>query len=473
MNWTTLAIFFLLMTSILSGVQILPANAQSQAIIVPNHTGYLDNATIPATYHVVGEVSNAGSTSINLVNVTANFYAEDNSLVGSSSSYALLEVLLPSRRAPFEVVWVGASASQIYNYSLSLGFGEYSGERPIALQILQNTVYTDEAGFLKVNGTISNLAISNATAVRVIAPFYDSQGKLLGIASGYTLPATIMPGQTEDFEIELPRKVSSFSDYRVTAESAEYEAIGTQVTINYGAAYTTMVSVTLILSSNDPLYSIAQMCFSNDNATFTNWEPYVASRSWTLPEGDGPKTVDAQFMDSTGSISPVYFDTIILDTTPPTITITYPVNASEIAFSTLVATWTGFDATSGINNYEVRMDNDSWINLETNTTQTFSNLNEGQHMIYFKITDRAGLSNQESVSFTVTSNPLATTALEVATATIAVVLAVAIVVYFAKIRKPTRRARRERLQKTISNPQKSRHAGRRGEIWRITDTQTY
>lgn len=443
MNWTSLAIIFLLASYLFTRVYIPTGNAQSQAMIVPNHTGYLDNTTIPATYHVGGEVNNSGITSISLLNITANFYAQNNSLIGSTSSYALLDVLLPSRRAPFEVIWVGTSASQIYNYSLlPPEFSEYAGERPVTLQILQSTVYVDEAGFLKVNGTVRNIGTSNATVVRVIAPFYDSLGAVIGFARGYTAPSTIMPNQTESFGIELTRKVTSYADYSVTAESAEYEAIGAQVTINYGATYATTVSVTLILSSNDPQYTIAQMCFSNDNITFTNWESYTTSRSWTLPEGDGLKTVYAQFMNGTGSISPLYFDTIILDATPPTITITYPVNASEIASSTLVATWTGFDATSGINDYEVRMDNDMWINVRTNITQAFGNLTEGQHMIYLKVTDRAGLSNQESVSFSVTSNPLAFTALEVALAVIAGIFVLAVVVYLVKIRKPARRARK-------------------------------
>jgi hypothetical protein len=402
---------------------------------MPNHTGYLDNTTIPVTYHVVGEVGNVGTVTLELINVTASFYAQDNSLIGSSSSYAFLDILLPSRKAPFEVVWVGVAASQIYNYSLSLEFGEYMGERPITLQILQNTVHTDEAGFLKVNGTMRNLGTSNATAVRVIASFYDSQGRVLGIARGYTLPSTIMPDHAESFEIELPRKVGSFSDYSITAESTEYEAIDTQITINYGATYTTTTWVTLVLSSNDLRSSITQMRFSNDNTTFTNWEPYTTFRSWTVPEGDGIKTVYAQFMNNTSSISPLYFDTIILDTTSPTITITYPVNASEIASSTTTATWTGFDATSGITSYEVKLDNDSWINVKTSTTHTFTNLTDGQHIIYVKATDRAGLSNQESISFTVTSNPFAAIGLGGAIAIAAVILVVALGVYLVRIRK--------------------------------------
>jgi len=305
------------------------------------------------------------------------------------------------------------------------------GEKPIALQILQNTVYADEAGFLKVNGTVRNLGTFNATATKVNAPFYDSQGRVLSIAHGYTIPSTIMPNNTESFEIELPRKVGSPVNYSITAESTEYEAIGTQVTINYGATYTTATAVTIILLSNDLQSNVTQMRFSNNNATFTTWEPYTTFKSWTLPEGDGIKTVYAQFMDNLNLIAPLYFDTIILDRASPTITIAYPVNASEITSSTVTATWTGFDATSGVNNYEVKLDSSSWINVKSSTTQTFTNLTDGQHIVYVKTTDGAGLSNQESVSFTVTSNPFAPLVLggTIAIAVVILVVGVAIFVY--------------------------------------------
>jgi hypothetical protein len=439
MKKACIVILLFLSWAFLSSISIPLASAQSQAAILPNHSGYLDNRTIPITYHVVGEVINIGTVGLTLLNVSVRFYAQNNSLIGSSSSYALLDVLLPSRKAPFEAVWAGSSANQIRNYSLSLEFSEYTEERPVTLQTLQNTVYTDEVGFLKVNGTIRNLAISNATTVKVIAPFYDSQGKVLGIARGYTSPSTIMPNQAESFEIELPRKVSSFANYSVSAESAEYEAIGTQVTVNYGATYTNTTLVTLILTSSDPQSSVAQMRFSNDNRTFTNWEPYTALRSWTLLGGDGVKTVYAQFIDISDSISPLYFDTIVLDTTLPTITITYPTNSSAIAFSTITVNWTGFDATSGINGYEARLDSSLWVKVKTNTTQTFTNLTDGQHTVYIKATDKAGLSNQESVSFTVNTNPSKATSLEAAIAIVAVILVAGVLVYLVKIRKRSRR----------------------------------
>jgi hypothetical protein len=203
-----------------------PAQALSQAAILPSYTGYLDLATIPITYHVVGEINNTGTISLKLLRVTATFYGQSNSPIGSNSSYAFLELLLPTRKTPFEVVWVGESANQIYNYSLTLEYSEYTGqEKPLALQVLANSTYVDQAGFLKLNGTIKNIGVSNATYVKAVATFYQADGKVAGTAYDYTMPSTIMPNSTAPFDLELTRKGVIISDYSITAESEEYTIV--------------------------------------------------------------------------------------------------------------------------------------------------------------------------------------------------------------------------------------------------------
>ncbi|MEM4539797.1 MAG: Ig-like domain-containing protein, partial [Candidatus Korarchaeota archaeon] len=52
--------------------------------------------------------------------------------------------------------------------------------------------------------------------------------------------------------------------------------------------------------------------------------------------------------------------------------------------------WSGSDALSGIDHYEVRIDGGSWINVGTSTSHTFTNLAEGTHTIEVKAVDVAG-----------------------------------------------------------------------------------
>jgi PKD repeat protein len=89
------------------------------------------------------------------------------------------------------------------------------------------------------------------------------------------------------------------------------------IIINNDEAYTASTSVTLTLTAEDTASGVAQMCFSHDNVTWTDWEAYSISRAWTLTTDDGTKTVYAQYRDNAGLISLSYQDTIILDTTKP------------------------------------------------------------------------------------------------------------------------------------------------------------
>lgn len=101
------------------------------------------------------------------------------------------------------------------------------------------------------------------------------------------------------------------------------------ITINGGAAATRTTTVTLTLSASDT-GGVTQMQFSNDGVTFSTPEPYATTKSWTLASGDGTKTVRAKFKDAAGNWSAPVSDTIVLDTTPPTLSFTSPVDGAVI-----------------------------------------------------------------------------------------------------------------------------------------------
>jgi len=98
------------------------------------------------------------------------------------------------------------------------------------------------------------------------------------------------------------------------------------VTINDGATYTTTAAVTLMLSATDDSGAVSQMQCSNDGVTYEPPEPYATTKNWTLASGDGTKTAYVKFSDPPGNWSQSVSDTIILDTTPPVVQITDPVD---------------------------------------------------------------------------------------------------------------------------------------------------
>jgi N-acetylneuraminic acid mutarotase len=75
------------------------------------------------------------------------------------------------------------------------------------------------------------------------------------------------------------------------------------VVISGGEPTTSVPWVTLTLTASDDLTGISQMSFSNDGATWGDWQGYYSPWNWTLTMPDGDKTVYARFQDGAGNVS--------------------------------------------------------------------------------------------------------------------------------------------------------------------------
>ncbi len=109
------------------------------------------------------------------------------------------------------------------------------------------------------------------------------------------------------------------------------------IVINGGAAATSSRFTTLTLSATAGSSSVTQMRFSNTGSSYSAAEAYATTKAWTLSMGAGTKTVYAQFKDAAGNWSSAYTDTIVLDTTAPTIS---AVASGNITNTSATITWT-------------------------------------------------------------------------------------------------------------------------------------
>jgi hypothetical protein len=78
-----------------------------------------------------------------------------------------------------------------------------------------------------------------------------------------------------------------------------------RISINGGAASTSTQTVKLTLSATDPAPAsgMYQMRFRNHGtSTWSTWQAYGTSKSWTLTSGAGTKTVYVQYKDKAGNI---------------------------------------------------------------------------------------------------------------------------------------------------------------------------
>ncbi len=124
------------------------------------------------------------------------------------------------------------------------------------------------------------------------------------------------------------------------------------VVINGGAALTGNRAVTLAITATDA-GGLATMCVTSTTAACAPFEPFATTRAWTLPTGDGAKTVLVYLRDKAGNTTTATTSpraTITLDATAPT-------GGAAIATggnARVALTWSGFaDAGAGLAGYRV------------------------------------------------------------------------------------------------------------------------
>jgi hypothetical protein len=127
------------------------------------------------------------------------------------------------------------------------------------------------------------------------------------------------------------------------------------VSINGGALYTNTTTVTLTLAKSGGGPNPATMRFSNDNSTWLGPYGWATSYTWSIPAGDGTKTVYARFYNGSGQYGAIATDTIIVDTVAPPTPTNFAKSTTTTSGSntTITFTWNTLAGVSDLGGYRV------------------------------------------------------------------------------------------------------------------------
>jgi hypothetical protein len=155
----------------------------------------------------------------------------------------------------------------------------------------------------------------------------------------------------------------------VASDTIVYDSAPTTgaVSINSAAQYTTSTSVSVGVTATDSAgVSLVRLANSASvdasgilNGVGATTYAYGTPKPWTLPTGDGPKTVYVQWKDGNGIWSPVKSDAIILDRTKPTGTATINGGAAGTTTTAVTVAVPATDGGSGVSH--VRIANSSSV----------------------------------------------------------------------------------------------------------------
>lgn len=132
------------------------------------------------------------------------------------------------------------------------------------------------------------------------------------------------------------------------------------ITIAGGVAWTTVRGVNLTLSATDASSGVREMRFGEDGTNFGLWQTYSTLAGWSLPTGDGIKTVYVQFKDEAGNVSAAVSDTIGVDTGSPTGTLAIAGGANYTTTTSVTLGVTATDALTGVSQMRFTNDGTTW-----------------------------------------------------------------------------------------------------------------
>jgi len=167
------------------------------------------------------------------------------------------------------------------------------------------------------------------------------------------------------------------------------------LSIDAGTVATSSTSTTLGLTASDASTPIDMRLRDSDGA-WGDWQPFRDTESWSLPSGDGAKTVEVQYRDALGNTSAAIGGSVLLDTVPPVTTD----SSDGLRHRSFTLQLAADDATSGVAFTEYRVDGGRWktgvrVTLRLAVHRKPSSLTRGAHTIQYRSTDNAG--NVESV----------------------------------------------------------------------------
>lgn len=242
-----------------------------------------------------------------------------------------------------------------------------------------------------------------------------------------------LPDNSTDIQIRLDNVFDSRTDKVINARNVEDAAIYTSLsvssfTIDGGASSTTSSTVTLAISASSVGSNVYQMCFSNGNVSWSTWESYSTSKSWSLSSGDELKTVYVKVRDSilnesntsstsitkatasnpppSGGSSPPGGGYTPPDTTLPTLAVLEPtasIVGENVTIRVRASDASGIDSGS----ISVKLDGGtaqhSWI--DSAVTSTFVRLSAGSHLVVVTANDASTNHNQTSINISFTVLP--------------------------------------------------------------------
>jgi hypothetical protein len=362
------------------------ANTGGAAAVAPSVT-----LTVPSGYTIT-----SGANPQTLSNVA-----------GQSTGSATWTVHSPSGPSGTGTFSAGATSTC---YGDTFTSATLTGSQTLDVDAPTATVAISGGAPYGTGGTVTVTLTASDSGTGVAQMRVRNAGDAWGAWTAYatSVSTTLSSGDgTKTFEAEFADGVGNVA---AASDSIIVDATppSGSVVIEGGAAYANSSSVTLTTTATDATSGVAETRYSLDNVNWGSWFTYAPTASWTFPEGEGTKTVYAQYRDGAGNLSAVVSDSIVVDTGPPAGTITIAGGAAWTTTRDVTLNLSATDAGSGV--HDMRFSNvgapfSAWRAYAATASWTLPPT-DGPTTVYAQFRDAAGnVSDSVSDAINVDATP--------------------------------------------------------------------
>jgi len=272
-------------------------------------------------------------------------------------------------------------------------------------KIIGNTLIDNEKGILLTKFSVANIVSGNTVTKSVEGIYltaYSSNntinentvtnndcGICLSHSTGNTISGNILT--QNDYGISMSGTLSTRNIIRYNVIANSEYGIQALYPSNSNIVYLN----NFIQNTNQVSFGTSMSIFFWDNGFEGNyWDDYNGTDTNGDGIGETPYVINEKNQDNYPFMKKWGWDTV-----KPSVTIISPTSGIQIKSTTVLAAWIGLDDISGIDHYEIQLDDNSWTNVGMSVTYTFTEVRDGSHTIKAKAVDKAGNSDIASISF--------------------------------------------------------------------------
>ena len=168
------------------------------------------------TLTIVGEVRNDSNLDVGQTDIAVTFYNDGGSVIGTASGETLLDVIAPGEKSPFIITLTRPPGLALH--SLRAIGRPVPPKKTAQLAVVDVKRFEDDAGFFHVKGVIENIGSSTAKRVKVTAPIYNRDNRVINVGFTYVDPPNLQPGQQATYDITFAYYPRYFSQQVIPFE---------------------------------------------------------------------------------------------------------------------------------------------------------------------------------------------------------------------------------------------------------------